>query len=246
MKKHLIIAIVFVSALFIAGIAKAQMQAGRFLVGTTLFNVGYSGGTTITQQDGFFDPTINTYSVQSMETHPSTLGISAGLNLWVGYFVTKNVLAGLGFNSGTTNTYTTLFRYYFNHSRPDSAKFDFFVQANISYSNSNTDHPAVTEYYQPNYSYASIATTDYHTQSSTFPLTLWFGDSFHLTKHWSLEGMIGFIFSNTVSTTGAYTQSTSYYSSFTNPNPQVDNYPTLKNTTTAYQGAVRLMLTYRI
>jgi hypothetical protein len=242
MKKHLLIAILFVVALLIAGIAESQIQAGRFLVGTTLFNVADQQQNNTTQIAIFYN---NAGVAQSQTTTPHTIGISSGLNLWAGYFVTKNLLAGLGFTSGTASTYTTLFRYYFNHRKPDSAKFDFFLQGNVSFKYTNTDNPSTTQYFPQYDEFSSQSTSDYTNSNTTLAYGLWVGTACHLTKHWSLEALLGYIYSNTIQNYGSYTI-TDYYNPQNGQGYTFSNYPALKNTSNSYQGVLRLMLTYRI
>ena len=149
-----------------------RFRAGRFLVGTTLFNVADQQQNNTTQTAIFYN---NVGVAQSQTTTPHTIGISSGLNLWAGYFVTKNLLAGLGFASGTASTYTTLFRYYFNHRKPDSAKFDFFLQGNVSFKYTSTDNPSTTQYYPQYNEYSSQTTSDYTNDNTTLAYGLWVG-----------------------------------------------------------------------
>ncbi|HTB32702.1 MAG TPA: hypothetical protein VK808_11780, partial [Bacteroidia bacterium] len=187
------------------------------------------------------------YAVLSDTLKPKTLGISSSLNLTVGYFITKNLCAGLSFGPGTSSSYTTFFRYYFNHKRPDSAKFDFFLQGNISFAYTNGDHPAASEYYpyDGDGSVFSNSTTDYKTNTTTLGYGIWIGSAYHLTRHWSVEALAGFLYSNTVQSIGSYTTTATYYGP-TIINPETTLLPALKNTSNSYQGAFRLMITYRI
>ncbi len=235
MKKHLIVAILLVIALFIAGMANSQSQNGRFLIGFSPLNIAVGEQHSISQ-------TASGTVVQADTTNPSIKSITVGLNLWVGYFATKNLCMGLGFGSGTSNSYTTFFRYYFSHAKPDSAKVDIFMQGNITFRYSITDNPSTNVNYNSYNPYYSINTSPYTISTTNFNYGLWLACAFHINNHASFETMLGFINLNQVQNTDSYTTTTYPYSQ---PSYMVTT-PALKNTASTYEGALRLMVTYRI
>jgi hypothetical protein len=250
MKKNKFIAVLIILAVSFNSKAQQQAPLGRFIIGTSPFAISMSRQTGINQNlYSFNNNNATEYSVQSDSVRSTSVVIKAHISLFVGYFLTKNICAGLQFGANSTGTYSTFIRYYLSHKNPDSAKFDFFFQANGTLSFNSIDNPAITNYY-PFEAYGSkqsISTSDYKSSQNAWNIGIGLAFAYHLTRHWALEAEVAFLYSSNVTTNGSYVQTTNYYSS------QVSSYtsntsfiPSLKNTLYTNTGALRFMLSYRI
>lgn len=239
MKKHFLIAALLVIAISFESKAQQQSALGRFIVGTS--PVTFTMGKTQTQQqynDG-------NSGVQTDSTHSSTNSIASHINLFVGYFVTKNICAGLQFQKGTE--FSPFFRYYLFCKNPDSAKFDFFIQANFTYDYSNTDHPYQDEVYptEPQLPLENYTiTTDYKSTATTFDFSVGIAGAWHFTRHWALEAEVGYAYISSMQNTSSYIETTGNINVGAPPNTNTE--PALKNTSLTNEGALKLMLSYRL
>ncbi len=237
MKKHFLIAAISVMTFSSVGIAQQQAPPGRFLIGTDPINFYMSKQTSRNQySDGG--------NVESDTSTSTAKTISAHINLFVGYFITKNICAGLQFGNNSTGTYSTFIRYYFNHKRPDSAKLDFFIQANTTFKYTNTDHPYVDNV--DNVSYSYNATTDYKSSETTFDFSVGLAAAYHLSRHWALEAEVGYVYGNDIQSNTSYVNTTGTFQPATSIYTTVSNVPALKSVSVSNEAALRFMLTYRL
>jgi hypothetical protein len=237
MKINLLLPVLLAMTAFFASINQSKAQ-GRFIIGTNPITFTYDQTKSISQYS-------EGNTVQGDTIRTTATAVKAHISLFAGYFITKNICAGLSFDANSTGTYSTFIRYYFNHPRPDSAKFDFFIQANGTISYSNTDHP----YYTTNNTLDSviIATSDYKVSQSTISAGLGFAAAYRFTRHWALEAEIGCTLSNSNTITGSYTTTDTYYdkSGLRNTN-SLNTTPALKNSSMVYEPGLKLMLSYRL
>jgi hypothetical protein len=248
-KKHLLVKSFIIIAASAQLSAQQAIPLGRFLIGTNLVAFTVENQTVVTQYSNYSTYNNQEY-IQTDSTHTTSNALKAHISLFVGYFVTKNICAGLQFGANSTGTYSTFIRYYFCQKKPDSTKFDFFIQANGTLSFSSTDNPyQIQTYPYAGYgSEASYSTSDYHNNQNTYDVGLGLAGAYHLTRHWALEAEAGFTYADGVVSTGAHDAITSYYSNMNNTAPPPVNQTTLptKNKTITEEGFLRLMLSYRI
>lgn len=232
MKKYLFITVVCGLLFPFIGMAQKQGSLSRFIVGTEPLNFAIENTKFQNQNnDGGIIPVTNTSSTNSQI-------VSAHINLFVGYFVTKNICTGLQF--GKNAILSPFIRYYPFHKNPDSSKVDFFLQANFTFNASNTNYPYREDTTFDNYN----TTSAYSVTTTIFDFGIGAAVAWNFTRHWALEGEIGYVYKNSVTNTGSYTETSG------NPNlgapPQVATVPALKNTDLTNEGALRFMLSYRL
>lgn len=231
--------ITMASGLFISSFCIAQQQntLGRFLVGTNPFSYFMSKTSSQTQSyDGG-----NGIETDSAKLTSHT--ISTHVNLFIGYFVTKNICTGLQFGNNTF--LSPFFRYYPFRKNPDSSKIDFFLQANFTFYNDNTTHAAVDNIDTAVNNF--YATSSYSVNTYDFEFHIGAAAAWNFNRHWALEGEIGYEYVNSVTKTSSYTNSNGEYI-VVGGNRFINSYiiPATKNVSLSNEAFLRLMLSYRL
>lgn len=235
MKKYLFITMICGLLFPFTGMAQKQPALSRFIVGTNPFDFSVTGSNSQMQySDGSSIPMTNSNKF-------TTDAISAHINLFVGYFVTKNICAGLQFGKNTI--LSPFIRYYLFRKNPDSSKVDFFLQANFTVDYTNVKYPDQVNNYENGYE----ETSAYSVNTTIFNFGVGAAVAWHFNRHWSLEGELGYIYENSVINTGSYNSTTVQIDPITG-NRIVNGgiSPTIKNTNLTDGAALRLMLSYRL
>lgn len=235
MKKYIVIAALFMVVIPFTVKAQQQGALSRFIVGTDPLNLTTESTKSQTQYtDGSAIPVTNANST-------NTESISAHVNLFVGYFITKNICTGLQFGKNTV--LSPFIRYYPFRKNPDSSKVEFFLQANFTFNSTNTNYP----YHDDTAYNGSTATAAYSVSTTIFDFSIGAAVAWNFNRHWALEGEIGYVYGNSITKTGAYTTISTQF----DPTRGIwsNNYstsPETKNTSLSNEGALRLMLSYRL
>ena len=234
MAKHFVIVALLLSTISFTAIAQQQGALSRFIVGTDPLNFTMATTTNQIQYTGVNIPVTSS-------NKSTTIDISAHINLFVGYFVTKNICTGLQFGKNTI--LSPFIRYYLFRKNPDSSKVDFFLQANFTFDYNSLSHPDQENAYGNGYS----DMTPYSINTTLFNFGVGAAIAWHFNRHWSLEGEIGYVRENSVISTDSYTITTVQIDPVRGIRTISSSVsPGTKNTSLTNEGVLRLMLSYRL